>query len=74
MSEYLKEQQELWKKLEITGFTEKQIDALESFLDFHKEAVIEYLKDIEIDSLKTKLEQDIRTHRHLDNGEVTQPY
>jgi len=74
MSDYLKEQQELRKKLEKTGFTEKQIAALESFIDFHKEAVIDYLKDIEIDVLKKKLERDIRTHRHLDNGEVTQPY
>jgi len=74
MSDYLKEQQKLWKKLEETGFTEKQIDVLESFIEFHGEAVIDYLKDIEIDSLRTKLEQDIRTHRHLEDGEVTQPY
>jgi len=74
MSDYLKKQQELWKKLEKTGFTEHQISALEIWLDFHKEGVTDNLKDIELDALKKKLERDIRTHRHLDNGEVTQPY
>ena len=57
-----------------TGFTEEQIDAIHSWIEFAKGSLGDYIVDTEIAAVKKNLEADIRTHRHLENGEVTRPY
>jgi len=61
-------------ELEKVGFTQEQIDALYSWIEYAKQVVFDYMCDIVIVDLTTNLEKGIREHRHLENGEVTRPY
>jgi len=74
MPEYLKEEQQILKKMEDAGFTEKQIDAIYSWIEFAKNGVSDYLENVKIHDAKVELKRDIRKHRHQETGEVYQPY
>ena len=74
MNPNLTEEENHMLKLEKAGFTQDQLDALDSWMEFNKKQTCDYIIEIEIDEVKKNLEGDLRHHRHLENGEVTRPY
>jgi len=72
MSEYLKEQNKEFKRLENAEFTEKQIDAIACFIDFKLKYQNEH-RNNKLNEANKELRKDIRYHTHK-HGTVFQPF
>jgi len=70
--EYLSEEVAAFKKLEKSGFTEDQVDAIHQYVEFKLKWHTDWVCDYVADTSKV-LRSEIRTHGHLD-GEVVSPY
>jgi len=70
VSEHLKKEAELQENLKKAGFTETQVTALCEYFEFNRKTVIDYIEDIAIDETEKELTNQLKNHRHIENGEV----
>jgi len=70
--EYLKEESEVFKKLEEAGFTEEQIDAIQNYVEFRTKWLSDYREEV-LKDVETLLRSEIREHSHLE-GKVVKPF
>ena len=69
---YLSEEVAAFKKLEKSGFTEEQVDAIHHYIEFKLKWQTDWVCD-HVKDEANNLRSEIRTHGHLD-GKVVAPY
>ena len=73
MSNPLARESDCFKAMEKAGLTEDQIEAIFNLIEYKSQGVIDYLKDIEMHDMETRLEKMIGTHRHI-GTDVVKPF